>query len=170
MLAWFFYRTSVRQDTSHDPALTIRMERVSAFGLILFALTANFAAFDLLMSLDPHWFSTIFGVYFFAVSVVVFYAVMPKTLVALQSRGVLDGAGLEVELCVATKAIRPATKDWRWPETLFRQHLPMLVDKGHLAAEVLDAFVAAWEERSRDPSAVFFSSPVLEVIGRRPGE
>lgn len=92
VLAWFFYRTSVRQDSTHDPALTIRMERVSAFGLILFSLSANFVAFDLLMSLDPHWFSTIFGVYFFAISVVVFYAVMPKTLAGLQSRGVLDGA------------------------------------------------------------------------------
>ena len=33
---------------------------------VLFALTITFAAIDLLMSLDPHWFSTIFGVYYFA--------------------------------------------------------------------------------------------------------
>jgi SAM-dependent methyltransferase len=83
--------------------------------------------------------------------------------------GVLDGAGLDVELGVVTKAIRPAMPEWRWPDTLFRQILPMLVDKGRLAGEILDDFVAEWEERSRDPSAVFFSSPVLEVIGRRPG-
>lgn len=82
--------------------------------------------------------------------------------------GVLDGAGLDVELSVVTKAVRPATQDWRWPDTLFRQLLPILVDKGYLAEELRDAFMAAWEERSRDPSAVFFSSPVLEVIGRRP--
>ena len=55
-----------RQDASGDPALTLRMERVAAPGMILFALTVTFAAFDLLMSLDPHWFSTIFGVYYFA--------------------------------------------------------------------------------------------------------
>ena len=79
----------------------------------------------------------------------------------------VDGAGLDVELGVATKAIRPATPEWRWPDTLFRQLLPMLVDKGHLAGEILDDFAAEWEERSRDPSTVFFSSPVLEVIGRR---
>jgi hypothetical protein len=91
-LAWFFHRTSVRQDATADPALSVRMERVSAPGMVLFALTANFAAFDLLMSLDPHWFSTIFGVYYFAVSVVCFFAVMPKILVGLQLRGVLDGA------------------------------------------------------------------------------
>jgi len=84
--------------------------------------------------------------------------------------GVLDGAGLDVELGVATKAIRPATKDWRWPDALFRQIVPRLVDKGPLTREILDAFVAEWEQRSRDPTAVFFSSPVLEVIGRRPGE
>lgn len=91
-LAWFFYRTSVRQDKTADPSLSMRMERAAAPGMVLFALSANFAAFDLLMSLDPHWFSTIFGVYFFAVSVVCFFAVMPKILVGLQYKGVLDGA------------------------------------------------------------------------------
>jgi hypothetical protein len=84
--------------------------------------------------------------------------------------GLLDGAGLDVELGVATKAIRPATLEWRWPDTLFRQLLPMLVDKGHLAGEILDDFIAEWEERSQNPSTVFFSSPVLEVVGRRPAE
>ena len=84
--------------------------------------------------------------------------------------GLLDGAGLDVELGVATKAIRPATLEWRWPDTLFRQILPKLVDKGYLAEEILDDFSADWAERSRNPSTVFFSSPVLEVVGRRPGE
>lgn len=84
--------------------------------------------------------------------------------------GVLGKAGLDVELNVTTKAIPSATQDWRWPDTLFRQILPRLVEQGHLAGESLDAFMMEWEARSRDPSAVFFSSPVLEVIGRRPGE
>jgi SAM-dependent methyltransferase len=84
--------------------------------------------------------------------------------------GLLDGAGLDVELNVTTKAIRSATPEWRWPDTLFRQVVPKLVDSGHLARKILDDFITEWEERSQDPSAVFFSSPVLEVIGRRPGE
>jgi ubiquinone/menaquinone biosynthesis C-methylase UbiE len=84
--------------------------------------------------------------------------------------GVLDGAGLDVELSVGTKAIRPATWDWHWPDTLFRQFLPMLVDEGHLAGGIMDEVVAEWTDRSQDPSAVFFSSPVLEVIGRRPAD
>jgi len=84
--------------------------------------------------------------------------------------GVLDRAGLDVELAVATKAIRPGTFEWRWPDTLFRQVLPKLVDEGHLAGDILDGFLAEWKERSRNRSAVFFSSPVLEVVGRRPGD
>ncbi len=91
-LSWFLFRTSTRQDGSRDPLLTLRMERLSAPGLILFALSVNFAAFDLLMSLDPHWFSTIFGVYYFASSVVCFYAFMPLILVFLQRSGRLGRA------------------------------------------------------------------------------
>ena len=91
-LAWFFHRTSTRQDASFDPKATLRMERAAGPGLVAFALSANFAAFDLLMSLDPHWFSTIFGVYYFAVSLVTFFAVMPAILVMLQWKGVLARA------------------------------------------------------------------------------
>lgn len=90
LLAWYFHRSSTRQDGSFDPRLTMQMERAAGPGLVLFALSTNFAAFDLLMSLDPHWFSTIFGVYFFAVSVVCFFAVMPQILVALQWKGVIN--------------------------------------------------------------------------------
>jgi len=92
IMATFFHRTSVAQDASGDPGLTLRMERLAAPGMLLFALSLNFAAFDLLMSLDPHWFSTIFGVYYFSVAVVVFFAVMPKILYWLQMSGVLPNA------------------------------------------------------------------------------
>ena len=92
VMASFLHRTSVAQDASGDPALTLRMERLSAPGMVLFALSLNFAAFDLLMSLDAYWFSTIFGVYYFAASVVAFFAVMPKILYAMQMRGVLKNA------------------------------------------------------------------------------
>jgi hypothetical protein len=92
VMASFLHRTSIAQDKSGDPALTLRMERFSAPGMVLFALSLNFAAFDLLMSLDPHWFSTIFGVYYFAASVVAFLAVMPKILYGLQTRGILKNA------------------------------------------------------------------------------
>jgi hypothetical protein len=42
------------------------MRKISAPGMLLFALTVSFAAFDWLMSLDPHWYSTIFGAYVYS--------------------------------------------------------------------------------------------------------
>ena len=42
------------------------MRATSALGMVVLGLTTSFAAFDWLMSLDPHWISTIFGVYFWA--------------------------------------------------------------------------------------------------------
>lgn len=81
--------------------------------------------------------------------------------------GLLQRVGLHVELHVVTKAVRATTPEWRWPDALFREHLPGLADEGYLTREVLDAFFADWEERSRDPEAVFFGSPMMEVVGRR---
>jgi hypothetical protein len=69
----YFLRTSRKQDETRDPALTSKMGRTAAGAAVVFALTQTFFAFDWIMSLDPHWFSTMFGVYFFAGSVVVQY-------------------------------------------------------------------------------------------------
>ena len=56
-----------------DHQITLDMERSSSYSMILFALTLTFAAIDLVMSLTPHWYSTIFGVYIFAGSVLIAY-------------------------------------------------------------------------------------------------
>ena len=65
-LARLFRLNSLTQDRTGDPGLTRRMEAASAPGLALLGLTLTFASFDLIMSLDPHWFSSIFGVYYFS--------------------------------------------------------------------------------------------------------
>ncbi len=60
------------------------LRQLSAPGMILLALTATFAAFDWIMSLDPHWYSNIFGVYFWAGSISGSLSVI--TLLALWAR------------------------------------------------------------------------------------
>ncbi len=50
-----------RGEVAVTPADTRRFRVVSAPGLLLYALTITFAGVDWVMSLDPHWFSTIFG-------------------------------------------------------------------------------------------------------------
>jgi hypothetical protein len=57
---------SVRQDGEGGLALTRWQRRLGAGSLPALALTMSFAAFDWMMSLDPRFYSTIFGVYWFA--------------------------------------------------------------------------------------------------------
>ncbi|MGD8453873.1 MAG: quinol:cytochrome C oxidoreductase [Phycisphaerae bacterium] len=87
LLAWYLLRTSVRQDATGEVGLTLRMQRVSAPGLVIYAVTVTVAAFDLLMSLDPYWYSTIFGVYFFAGGVVGFFALLALVVCLVQHSG-----------------------------------------------------------------------------------
>lgn len=87
LLTRFFLRRSVEQDQSGDPSLTTRMERFSYPGLLLFAGTITFAAFDWLMSLEPRWFSTIFGIYYFSGAIVGGTATIILAAMALQAAG-----------------------------------------------------------------------------------
>ena len=60
-LAWFLAAWSRVHDRSGDPALLARLKRLSAGGLILYVVTTFFASIDWLVSLEPEWYSTVFG-------------------------------------------------------------------------------------------------------------
>lgn len=87
LLARFYLKTSVAQDASGDPELTLRMQWWSAPGMLLYALTVTFFALDALMTLQPHWYSTIFGVYFFSGAVVGFFALLALVVYFVQRAG-----------------------------------------------------------------------------------
>jgi hypothetical protein len=55
---------SLQQDRTADDTLTLRLQRLSGPGLVLYGLTVSFAAIDWIMSLEPKWYSTIFGMIF----------------------------------------------------------------------------------------------------------
>ncbi|MEM9290907.1 MAG: hypothetical protein AAGD01_04440 [Acidobacteriota bacterium] len=63
-LAFFLRHYSKRQEETRDFQWIIRSRRVSGFGIVALAVTATLASFDYLMSLDPHWYSSLYGVYF----------------------------------------------------------------------------------------------------------
>jgi hypothetical protein len=54
-------RWSLAQDRTADPALTRRLRMLSGPGLVLYGLTVTFASVDWVMSLEPEWHSTIYG-------------------------------------------------------------------------------------------------------------
>ena len=65
VLALVLSRWSLQQEHGDaDDRLSLRMQRVSGGGIVLYALTVFFMSVDWMMSLDPHWFSTIYGMLF----------------------------------------------------------------------------------------------------------
>ncbi len=57
-------RWSLEQDRTGDRTLADKRTNLSAPGLVLFFITCTFAFTDWVMSLEPHWFSTIYGIWF----------------------------------------------------------------------------------------------------------
>ena len=64
--AYLLSRWSREEDQVPRAALRDRMQAFSAIGLLLYGLTTTFSAIDWVMSLDPHWYSTIYGMMFMA--------------------------------------------------------------------------------------------------------
>jgi hypothetical protein len=87
VLASFFFKNSVAQDADGDISRTHKMQRWAPIAIILYAVTQTFASIDWIMSLQPKWFSTMFGVYFFAASLTGFFSVLIILLWRLQSKG-----------------------------------------------------------------------------------
>ncbi len=95
---WFvlsraLYKNSLQQDQSPDGTpIADKMRRISAPGTILFALTLTFASFDWVMSIDAHWYSTMFGVYIFSGSYLAVNAFLVLLLQYFRNQNVLSGA------------------------------------------------------------------------------
>ncbi len=64
LMAFFLSRWSRRQDETGDGHYTVLLRRLSAPGLVVYVITATLAATDWVMSLEPEWFSTIYGFLF----------------------------------------------------------------------------------------------------------
>lgn len=68
-LGYLLSKWSMEEDETGNAGLHDRMEALSAPGLILYGLTATFAVIDWVMSLDPDWMSTMYGLIFVVVHV-----------------------------------------------------------------------------------------------------
>jgi hypothetical protein len=90
LLSRLLFKTSLAQDSEFQPDQIKKMRKISAPGIVIFALTITFAAFDWLMSLDPHWYSTIFGLYIFAGSFLSVLAFLVIIATALRKKKVLS--------------------------------------------------------------------------------
>jgi hypothetical protein len=90
-LSYFLNAWSLEQDRTGDPRLARRMQLISAGGLVAYGLTITFASFDWLMSLEPHWYSTIYGVLIIGGQGLSAMAFLIVALVWLSRRAPLSG-------------------------------------------------------------------------------
>jgi hypothetical protein len=90
LISRYYLNSSLAQDASKDPkSIMGKMRAVAGPAMIGWALTMTFCSIDLLMSLDPLWFSTIFGVYYLASCVLGINSFLALSAMWLHKRGIL---------------------------------------------------------------------------------
>lgn len=89
--AYFLNRWSLQQDATGGRPINRRLQLLSSAGLVVYGLTVTFASIDWAMSLEPHWFSTMYGVLFIAGQGLSAFAFITVVMVLLAERAPLSG-------------------------------------------------------------------------------
>ena len=144
VLAHFLASWSRQQDETSSPSLLQKARMLSGPGLVIYGLTASFAAVDWLMSLEPRWYSSIFGLLVvggqtlsamsFVISAVVLLAAYPPLADVLQPRHLHDLGNLLLTFLML------------WAYLAFSQLL--LIWSGNLPEEIpwyLDRWSGGWQ-------------------------
>ena len=98
LFAFLLNRWSLQQDQTTETHPTHRMQVLSGPGIVIFFLTATLASIDWLMSLEPHWFSTIFGIIYIVGMALMTWGFMYLVAVPLSRREPLQGVITEQHL------------------------------------------------------------------------
>jgi hypothetical protein len=88
--AFLFRQFSVAQDRDGNPAYTLRMRTLGFIALPLFGASLTFGAYDWLLGIDYHWFSTMWGVYIFAGAAGSSMSLLVLVITALRKAGYLQ--------------------------------------------------------------------------------
>lgn len=164
-IAHRLYTVSLRQDVDDDVSAGARLRKVSAVGLVLTAVTTAFASYDILMSLDPHWFSTIFGVYFFAASFLTAHALIVLIVITIQRNRGLRGVITKEHFHDLGKMMFGFTVFWAY--IAFSQY--MLIWYGNLPEETLwyrHRLEHGWEYHSAALLVAHFIIPFWVLLPR----
>ena len=95
LAGWIFYREysrklSIAQDNSDDNSNFKKNFRAAAGFLVFYLVSESMMSWDWIMSVDPHWFSTLFGWYVFASMFVSGITVIAMVTIYLKSKGHLE--------------------------------------------------------------------------------
>jgi hypothetical protein len=85
-LAYFLNKWSLEQDETANPDLTKRLQTLSGPGLVIYGLTVTFASVDWVMSLEPRWFSTIYGMIFMVTQALAAMSIVTIAVILLSTQ------------------------------------------------------------------------------------
>jgi len=164
-IALLYYRLSRGQDATGDPAVSARLRRLAGPAIIVLAVTQTFASIDWIMSLTPHWYSTMFGVYFFAGSFVGFIALLSILAAAMRQAGLLESVISAEHLHDMGKLLFAFTSFWAY--IAFSQFF--LIWYANLPEETIwyrARLEGSWEGVSILLMAGHFGVPFFYLMGR----
>ena len=164
-IALVYYMRSRGQDATGDLAVSARLRRWSGPALIVLALTSTFASIDWIVSLTPRWYSTMFGVYFFAGSFIGFIALMSVLVPGMRRAGLLETVITAEHLHDIGKFLFAFMCFWAY--IAFSQFL--LIWYGNLPEEAVwyrARITASWKMVSILLMAGHFGVPFLYLMGR----
>lgn len=114
LFKWFIVGNSLKQDQTGDENLTHKNVGLSIGFILFFALSFSLFSVDLLMSLMPSWYSTIFGIYCFSGLFQSTLAVMTLIIVYLRNNGLVKGYLTEEHQHDVVKFMKAFTVFWAY--------------------------------------------------------
>ena len=135
-----FVKNSLKQDKTKEQKLTKTNVKLSAVFMFFAGIGITVLAVDWMMSLEPHWFSTIFGIYFISATLLAGLAATTFTAVSLNESGYLV-KGLTTDHYYSLGALMFAITNF-WAYIAFSQFL--LIWYANIPEETF-WFVARWE-------------------------
>lgn len=163
--SWYFCKQSIAQDATGAIALSKALFRASVIFLPLFALSYTMASFDDIMGVEPHFFSTIFGVYQFSSLFNTGITTLTIIVILLQKRGLLKGLVTDHHLHDLAKWMFAFTVFWAY--IAFSQY--MLIWYANLPEETfffIKRQTHGWEYWGLALAFMKFIIPFFLLIGK----
>lgn len=164
--AWGVYRNSTAMDKDKNIQHMHSNSRYAAPGMLIVFLATSFAAFDWLMSLDPHWFSTMYGIYIYAGAGLASMSTLVLIGLGLRSAGVLTNSITEEHYHDLGKWMFALTVFWTYVS--FSQY--MLYWYANIPEETIwfkHRFVGSWLGVSKFIVFGHFVFPLFFLITRK---
>jgi len=165
LLASLLSRWSSEQDQTGAANLTRRLQRLSAPGLVLYALTVSFASFDWVMTLGRQWHSTLFGAVFMVGQGLAALCFVTLMLARLAHREPLAGVASPARFHDLGNLILAFVMLWAY--MAFSQYL--IIWSGNLPDEIpwyLDRMRGRWEWVAMFLMGLHFVVPFLLLLSR----